>query len=119
MKTHIDNWIDTEDVVKGDYIRFERATFTGSWRKPKFAGMETVEGLVVNESYGFKKQQHTFTLSNGVGEKMCIKGRNVYRNGCLRLVWVDEDKRSKVAEEKHERGDKARKERQERKKSNW
>ena len=112
MKFEIDC---TGDVVVGDHISFERATFSGSWRKPKFAGMETITGLVVNDSYGSAKQQHTFTLKLEDGSKLCIKGRNVYRNGVRRAAWADEAQRDEARTEKHHRGDDARRQRDERK----
>ena len=42
---------------------------------------------------------------------MLIKGRNIYRNGCKRLLWLDETLRNQSLEEKHVRGNKAREER--------
>jgi hypothetical protein len=38
-----------------------------------------VEGQVVNESYGKERGQHTFTIDLG-GEKLLVKGRNLYPN---------------------------------------
>ena len=52
----------TGDVVSGDRIRFAEAVFTGSHRKPKFAGERIIEAAVVADSYGSEKQQHTFSL---------------------------------------------------------
>ena len=37
-----------------------------------------------------------------------FKGRNVYKNGCKRLLWRNEDDRLIALNEKHDRGDKAR-----------
>lgn len=109
-------WINaTGDCVTGDYVRFERAMFTGSFRKPKFAGMETVEGLIVADSYGADKQQHTFTIERPNGERFRIKGRNLYREGVLRRPWDDEAAREAAMEEKHNRGNHARAIRTERK----
>lgn len=34
----------TGDAVRGDQVRFERATFSGSYRSPKFAGFEAANG---------------------------------------------------------------------------
>jgi hypothetical protein len=98
----------TGDVVRGDDIAFMRATFTGSYRKPKFAGNELVVGTVISDSYGAAKQQHTFTIELEDGKRIHIKGRNVYRNGVWRKPWRDEAKRDEIADEKHTRGDKAR-----------
>lgn len=107
----------TGDVVTGDEVRFERATFTGSYRKPRFAGNEIIEGIIVKESYGKDKQQHTFTIRRHNGETLLIKGRNLYRNGVWRKPWPDEDARKAVADEKHSRGDAARAERERRRES--
>lgn len=106
----------TDDLVLGDEIRFQRATFSGSFRRPKFAGFETITGTVIAESYGADKQQHTFTLDLAAGGKLLIKGRNIYKNGVWRKPRCDagEIARSDAAEDKHARGDKARAARRER-----
>lgn len=98
----------TGDAVVGDEVRFERATFTGSFRNAKFAGFETVTGKIVKDSYGKDKQQHTFTLLLDNGSELRIKGRNLYANGTYRKLWADESQRRAAAEEKHARGDSAR-----------
>jgi len=107
--TNEDYTIDcTGDACVGDEVRFERAIFSGSFRKPKFAGTEIVEGKIVSDSYGKEKQQHTFTLLLHDGKRLLIKGRNLYRNGCKRKPWKNEDERLKVLDEKHSRGEDAR-----------
>jgi len=98
----------TGDACVGDFVEFERATFTGSHRKPKFAGMVTVRGEIIRESYGKEKQQHTFTILLEDGTTTRIKGRNLYANGCRRRRWADETQRRAVLDEKHERGAAAR-----------
>lgn len=74
-------------------------------------------GIVEKDSYGDRKQQHTFSIrvthSEGcqplaVGSLVLRKGRNVYRNGTSRKPWEDETERGEVLKEKHERGDEAR-----------
>ena len=102
----------TGDCVVGDEVRFERATFTGSYRKPRFDGFEMVTAQIVNDSYGQHKQQHTFTLETEDGEKILIKGRNLYRNKVYRKPWENEEERKMKADEKHERGDEAREDRE-------
>ena len=106
----------TGDVVTGDVIQWEEGVFTSS-KKPKFLGNRTVRAVVVKDSYGSDKQQHTFTIlplsSSGtqpiaVGKQTTRKGRNIYRNGTMRMPWINEDKRQAVANEKHARGDVAR-----------
>lgn len=123
MKTNTFTINCTGDVVAGDHVRFEETVFRGSWRRPKPAGDRIVEAVVLKESYGEKKQQHTFTLqvtaSSGteplaVGETIRRKGRNIYRNGTQRQPWGDESQRELARDEKHERGDSARAARQHR-----
>jgi len=119
------NWIEaTGDVVTGDTIKFEEAVFGGSFKKPKFLGSRLIIAKILKDSYGQAKQQHTFTIevihSEGVdplsvGTKTTRKGRNVYRNGTQRLAWANEADRKAAADEKHQRGDKARAARQARK----
>ena len=113
----------TGDVVAGDHIRFSEGVFSGSYRKPKYQGERIIEALVVRDSYGEAKQQHTFTLevtaSEGedallVGKTIRRKGRNVYRNDAQRKPWADETQRGEALEEKHQRGDNARAARQHR-----
>lgn len=99
----------------GDELAFEQAIFTGSFRKPKFAGTKLVTGKIVSDSYGREKQQHTFTIELATGEKMRIKGRNLYRNGLFRKPWENEAARVESLEEKHNRGASAREARQWRK----
>lgn len=98
----------TGDAVVGDQVRFERATFTGSFRNAKFAGFTRVTGTIVGDSYGRDKQQHTFTIELEDGSKIKIKGRNLYKNGTYRKPWADESTRAIAASEKHARGDTAR-----------
>lgn len=105
----------TGDAVVGDEVRFERAVFTGSYRKPQFDGFVKITGKIIKDSYGKDKQQHTFTLELVDGSKQMIKGRNLYSNETYRKIWADESLRQKVADEKHARGDMARAERYNRK----
>lgn len=74
-------------------------------------------GKVFKESYGKEKQQHTFTIqvfwSKGVGKLpplslLLVKGRNLYRMMTFRQTWSNEADRAKAVEEKHSRGDAAR-----------
>lgn len=87
----------TGDCCKGDDIKFFNPAKSG----------EYIYGKIIAESYGAEKFQHTFTIETD-GEKMKIKDRNLYKNGCLRRVWEDEGKRKEVVEEKHQRGEEAR-----------
>jgi hypothetical protein len=105
----------TGDACVGDEVAFERSVFTGSFRRPKFAGTQLVLGKIVADSYGYQKQQHTFTLLLPNGEKLRIKGRNLYRNGLYRKPWADEKARYAALEEKHARGAAARETREWRK----
>ena len=105
----------TGDVVVGDEICFEMATFSGGFRRATFAGYEQLRAQVLRESYGLHKQQHTFTLRLEDGGTRRIKGRNLYAQGVWRKPWQSEDERSFVRAEKHIRGDRARAQRQLRK----
>jgi hypothetical protein len=105
----------TGDAVVGDEVAFEKAVFIGSFRRPKFAGMELVVGKIIADSYGYQKQQHTFTLLLPNGEKLRIKGRNLYRNRLYRKPWPNEKDRRAALEEKHARGAAARETREWRK----
>lgn len=104
----------TGDVCVGDEVLFVRDVLerkpTNSYGKLSWVktGEKTIEGKVLKESYGSEKQQHTFTISLLSGEKVLIKGRNLYRNGVKRKVWSDEEGRKSVLAEKHSRGKNAR-----------
>ena len=98
----------TGDCVVGDEVRFERATFTGSFRNARFAGFEQITGRIVADSYGRDKQQHTFSIEVDAPDDLRIKGRNLYANGIWRKPWTDENQRENLADEKHARGDRAR-----------
>ena len=41
---------------------------------------EIIEGIVINNSYGIDKNQHTFTILTNTDEKILVKGRNLYPN---------------------------------------
>lgn len=93
----------TGDACVGDEVIFAKAIFSGSFRKPKFAGYEIIRGIILRESYGANKAQHTFTLSVAG----TIKGRNLYRNG----LWAKpraSAEREEILAEKHRRGGAAR-----------
>lgn len=98
----------TGDCVKGDEIAFFN---------PGKAS-ERLYGKITKESYGADKQQHTFTIELEDGNRMLIKGRNLYKNGVYRKPWIDEEQRKIVADDKHSRGDLARAEREIRKANN-
>lgn len=113
----------TGDVACGDEIIFTEGVFVyrGHHTKPKFLGSRTVQAKVIKESYGKKKQQHTFTLiiTGGegfdpirLGEKICRKGRVIYRNKTYRKPWPSEAMRNIAIGEKHVRGDQARADRE-------
>lgn len=98
----------TGDVCNGDTIMFARATFCGSRRRPRYDGDEIITGTVVNDSYGSRKQQHTFTLRVRGQGKLLIKGRNLYSIGVFAKPRTDEDRKEDL-DEKHRRGSEARK----------
>lgn len=98
----------TGDATIGDEIIFSRATFTGSFRRPKFAGYEKIRAKITGSSYGEKKSQHTFTLTLSDGKTTLIKGRNLYSISVFRKKWNDENARLLSLEAKHDAGDAAR-----------
>lgn len=113
----------TGDVCRGDTILFTEAVFSGSFRRPHYDGDRRIVAKVLSDSYGDKKQQHTFTLlviaSDGVDPiapdtRIKRKGRNIYRKGTTRLRWENEADRKAALDEKHGRGSQARAERSER-----
>ncbi len=116
------------DACAGDTILFGEAVFGGPFRKPRFLGERRIVARIVKDGYGAGKQQHTFTLeiiaSDGIeplaaGSKTTRKGRNVYRNGTMRAPWPDETVRGQALDDKHARGDVARRARAERRAETW
>ncbi|KAG2538282.1 zinc finger CCCH domain-containing protein 62-like isoform X2 [Panicum virgatum] len=113
------------DACKGDVVMFEQYIYRrkkGAPRevKGRLCGQRTNAGRIIKESYGTAKQQHTFTIeilwSKGYKpwpplHPLLIKGRNLYKDKTMRQPWPDEEERNKVIQEKHERGDLARKSR--------
>lgn len=119
-------WESASSICRGDIVRFEEPVYSGSYRKAKFIGKREITGRIIKESYGKKKQQHTFSIEvlNATGtqsddvlnkKRICRKGRNIYPT-CERLRGntAFENERQVILEEKHERGKKARAERNKR-----
>lgn len=111
----------TGDVVVGDTILFTETVWGGSYKEPKNLGKRTIIAEIIKDSYGEKKQQHTFTFSVidswgcdalTKGLKTRRKGRNIYRNGTKRLPWKCKGARTLALNEKHARGGSAREARQ-------
>lgn len=103
----------TGDAVLGDEVIYLTLHFSGGSfgrfrRAPKFTGYGVRAGRIIKDSYGRQRGQHTFTLEDGRGEKWCVKGRNLYREVCLARPRAEEE-RAAALEEKHARGDAARK----------
>ncbi|KAL3681373.1 hypothetical protein R1sor_024329 [Riccia sorocarpa] len=110
----------TGDVCTGDVVKFKQKvykSFSVIKRSADPVGQRTVVGRVVKESYGEKKQQHTFTVevlwSSGYEplppmHQLLVKGRNLYKLKTYRQMWEDESIRKISLDEKHERGDAAR-----------
>lgn len=97
----------TGDACQGDHIIFARATFTGSHKKPRYNGDEIITGIILNDSYGSRKQQHTFTIQVRGQGKLLIKGRNLYSIGTFAKP-RDKDTRQHSLDDKHDRGNHAR-----------
>ncbi len=97
----------TGNCCKGDEIVFARAVFQGSYPKATFSHFEIIKGKIIKDSYGTKKQQHTFTIELGNKSTMRIKGRNLYKY--LTLAKPRDLKiRAEFLEEKYKRGKAAR-----------
>ncbi|EEC82458.1 hypothetical protein OsI_26895 [Oryza sativa Indica Group] len=106
------------DVCRGDTVLFKQKVYEKSGKRhSKCIGKRIVAGSVIKESYGKEKQQHTFTIqvfwSKGVGKLpplylLLVKGRNLYRMMTFRQPWLNEADRLKALDEKHSRGDAAR-----------
>ena len=112
----------TGDACVGDIVWFGRDLFSGSYRKPIFDGTEGVRAIIVKDSYGSDKQQHTFTLvlmksatskTHIKGSDFRIKGRNLYKHFTY-CENHERDDRKEVLEDKHQRGTFARKVREDR-----
>ena len=111
----------TGDACIGDTVLFKRAYYDGKYPNSTYVGDEELIATIVKDSYGKAKQQHTFILlvhwssedKHKRGTKMRIKGRNLYKNGVLRLK-RDEVDRALLLEDKHRRGREARMDRDER-----
>ena len=100
------------DIVTGTKIKFTEGVFGGSWKNPYFRGSRTITGVVLKESYGAKRGQHSFTIqvhdaegidADEVLSKAKIRrmGRNVYAD--CEILERTEDHDS-LAKEKHARG---------------
>ncbi|KAK4719116.1 hypothetical protein R3W88_017454 [Solanum pinnatisectum] len=107
----------TRDVVMFEQNVYEMFSIASRSATGPPCGTRIVAGRIVKESYGAKKQQHTFTVEVlwSKGEKplsplhpLLIKGRNLYRLKTLRQKWDDEAERQKILSEKHARGSVAR-----------
>jgi len=108
----------TGDVVVGDTILFTETVWGGAYnKKPINEGSRTIIAEVMKDSYGEKKQQHTFSIRvisswgyKPLREELTTrrKGRNVYRNGTKRLPWKCKGARTLSLNEKHGRGGTAR-----------
>lgn len=108
----------TGDACTGDTILFTEEVWGGSWKHPTLIGERTLAAEILKDSYGAVKQTHTFTLkviecegtdAIAAGTVLRRKGHTVYKNGTRRLEWTDESQRKINLDEKHARGDAARK----------
>jgi hypothetical protein len=101
----------TRDCV----IEFTEAVFVGKYPKAKYSHDRTIKALIIKESYGVKKGQHTFSLKVLeaddsdiiVGSIIRRKGRNVYPN--CKLLETPENYKE-LQEEKQKRKKKNKKE---------
>jgi hypothetical protein len=57
-----DEWKRVPSIVTGDVIRFKERVFRGRFPHRKRRGHRIVIARVVRESYGARRQQHSFTI---------------------------------------------------------
>ena len=99
-----ESWINCKgNAVTGDYVKFKKAMFIGNYPNSRFSHLEEFEGEIIKDSYGLQSHQHTFTILLVSGEKMLIKGRNLYANEIVRLLWNDENQRNEALLKKYQR----------------
>ena len=70
-------WIDcTGDACQGDLVRWTEIVWGGGYRNPTQLGERQVVAFIEKDSYGAKKQQHTFTLKvqDSTGYQALFKG---------------------------------------------
>lgn len=100
------------DICRGDKVLFKEAVFSGGFHNPRYQGDRWIAAKVVSDSYS-ARGQHTFTIevidSEGFqklepGRRTTRKGRNIYRNGVMRMPWANEAERVIVLDKKHFRG---------------
>jgi len=96
------------DLTKGCLIKFSEAVFIGKYPKGKFSYRRSITALIIKDSYGQKRGQHTFTLQviesddPSIQNKEFIrrKGRNVYQD-CKVMVYPKQH--AVLAKDKHKR----------------
>lgn len=94
------------DLTKNCIIKFTESVFIGSHPRAKFSHEREITGTIINDSYGLKTGQHTFTIlvencddcSISEGEKIRRKGRNVYPK-CQVILYPANH--SELADNKH------------------
>ena len=79
-------------IRNGCILKIEKNYFLGNYKKPQFDGKSILKIVVLKNSYGSLKGQHTFTCkvleviekgskqTHDVNEVFRIKGRNLYPN---------------------------------------
>ncbi len=111
------------NLLKGQIVEWREKIFLDHGKNAIFCGERTNTGLIIKESYGDKRGQHTFTIliqaSTGyqallVGKNVCRKGRNVYRTAKI-IKDVDQKIKTELAIEKSKRAMDAK----QRKYKNW
>lgn len=100
---------NTPDAAVGDIVIFTEPFFEGSYPNSRFSHKDKEMCLIVKDSYGAKRAQHTFTLcildsegsTRSKGENFRKKARNIYGSDgyCLFPLASQE-----AREEKHQRG---------------
>lgn len=99
------------DIIMGATIKFTEQVYGGSFKNPKHLGEREITAVVLRDSYGGKRGQHSFTLevtsATGCNSEEILKkkkirrmGRNVYPTAIIISEPVNAEE---LAAEKHAR----------------
>lgn len=104
------------NLVVNQTIIWTEPVFSGSYPKSEYLGERTTKAVIVKDSYGSRRGQHSFSLrviySTGVqplvaGETYRRLGRNLYKTASvieqpdnLEELLADKEKRAKEAKER-------------------
>ena len=95
------------NAVEGDIVIFKQATYSGSWKRPKFAGYNIRLCKVLYEKYRNDLQHQFFLMDLESKKEFSLMGRNLYGNGFARIIGnvKEEQIHRENTIEKNDRGD--------------